>query len=74
MIDIKNKLTELNPYKNYSHDDKGLGELFADVYKNQCRYNTTTKSWYIYNGKCWIEDTGNVKVSRYAKKLYDELY
>lgn len=63
----------LDILKNYSRDDKGLGELFANVYKDLCRYNVTTKSWYFYNGKFWEEDIGNMKVSRLAKELYDSI-
>lgn len=73
MDNILEKLKELNVCVNYSHNDKGLGELFADIYKDKCRYNITTKSWYIYDGKSWTEDVGNVKITRYAKKLYDTL-
>lgn len=74
MDNILKRLKELNAYSKYSHDDKGFGDLFADVYKNKCRYNTTTKSWFAYDSKKWVEDIGNVKVSRYAKQLYEELF
>lgn len=69
------KLSELQPQKqeNYSRDDKGLGELFADFYKDKCRYNVTAKDWYIYNSKIWEEDTGSMQVSRLAKELADNL-
>ena len=67
------QITELNPHKKYSTDDKGLGELFADVYKDTCRYNITAKEWYFFNGKIWTEDTGSMNVSRLAKKLSDVL-
>lgn len=73
MYDILKRLKEINAYKNYSHDDRGFGDLFADIYKNQCRYNITTKDWYTYDGKKWEEDKGNTNVSRYAKQLYDKL-
>ncbi len=69
MRNLLDELKKINPYNTYSHDDKGLGELFANIYKDTCRYNTTTKSWFIYDGTRWLEDKGNMKVSRYAKKL-----
>lgn len=69
MNNILKILEQINAYKNYSHDEKGLGELFADIYKDKCRYNTTTKCWFIYNGRIWEEDKGNLNVSRYAKEL-----
>lgn len=71
--DLIDKLSNLQPHKNYTKDDKGLGELFADIYKDKCRYNVTAKEWYIYNGKIWEEDTGGMQVSRYAKELADSL-
>lgn len=73
MNNILEKLKQIDAYNNYSHDDKGIGELFADIYKDKCRYNITTKSWYIYDGRSWIEDVGNIKIARYAKKIYDAL-
>ena len=72
--ELFNILKEKQPHTNYSQDDKGLGELFADVYKDKCRYNTTAKEWYVYNGKIWDIDTGGLQVSRYAKELADSLY
>jgi putative DNA primase/helicase len=66
-------LAELKPEKKYSFSDKGNGELFSDAFKYWCRYNTTAKEWYVYNGKVWSEDTGAMVVSRRAKKLADAL-
>lgn len=71
--DLLTKLSKLQPHNNYTKDDKGLGELFADIYKDKCRYNVTAKEWYVYNGKIWEEDTGGMQVSRYAKELADGL-
>jgi len=67
------KLNELQPHKNYSWDDKGVGDLFGDIYENNARYNTTAKEWYIYNGSIWIEDKSALDVSRLAKDLADGL-
>jgi len=66
-------LQELQPHKNYTLNDKGFGELFADIYKDYARYNVTAKEWYIYNGKVWIEDTGAMQISQKAKELADGL-
>lgn len=59
--------------QKYSRDDKGLGELFADINKDLCRYNITTKTWFFFNGKFWEDDIGSMKVSRVAKELYDSI-
>ena len=52
------KLKKLTPEKRYSHNDIGMSELFADMFKSQLRYNTTAKQWYYFNGKVWKEDAG----------------
>lgn len=70
---IKSTLEQITPEINYTWDDKGNGKLFADVYKDYCRYNVTAKEWYRYNGKNWEEDTGSMIVSRYAKELSEAL-
>jgi len=71
--DLQSFLQSVQPHINYAYNDKGFGELFADVYKNHCRYNVTAKEWYVYNGKIWVEDIGAMKVSRLAKELMDGL-
>lgn len=71
--DLLQTLKELQPHQRYTHNDKGCGELFADVFKDLCRFNVTAKEWYFYNGKVWIEDTGGMQASRLAKNLTDNL-
>ncbi len=68
-------LKQLRPEDNprYTLDDKGMGELFADIHKDKLRYNVTAKEWFYFNGKVWEEDTGSMRASRYAKVLADEL-
>ena len=74
MSRILNTLKQIDAYNNYSHDDKRLGELFADGFPHKCRYNITTKSWFIYDGKRWIEDKESMRVSMYAKEFAKQLY
>lgn len=71
--DITNRLTQLKAHENYSLNDKGFGSLFADVFKDYARYNSTSNQWYFYNGKFWEEDKGAMNVSRKAKELFDAL-
>lgn len=70
---IVHKLKEIKPESKYSYNDKGNGELFADLFKDKCRYNVTAKEWYCYDGKVWHEDTGAMVASRCAKELADAL-
>lgn len=80
-INIKNEVKEIlstlvsldiKPEK-HSHDDKGLGELFASTVKNKFRYNVDRKSWMYYNGKVWIDDKGSAKVNKYVKYFTEAL-
>ena len=66
-------LKEIEPHGKYQWNDKGLGHLFADAYRNFARYNTTAQKWYWYNGKVWKADNCSMKVLQYAKDLYDAL-
>lgn len=70
---IAEMLKELQPHERYSFDDKGNGDLFAEVFREIARFNTTAKEWYVYNGKVWQQDVGTMLVSRMAKQLKDEL-
>ena len=72
-LQLQQKLQALQPQTLYSYDDKGNGELFADVYGDVARFNTTVNEWYVYNGIVWQKDAGAMAVSRMAKQLKDEL-
>lgn len=72
-MNLDERLNQLKPHLSYSWDDMGMGELFADVFRNCCRYNVTGKEWYFYNGVVWQEDTGGMEVSRKAKELSNAL-
>lgn len=63
------KLKKLTPEKRYAHNDIGMSELFADMFKKQLRYNTTAKQWYFYNSKVWQEDTGAMIAKQKIKEL-----
>ena len=60
-------LTVLRPDENYSWDDKGISELFSELFKDSCRFNATAREWYFYTGKVWKIDTGAMVVSQKAK-------
>lgn len=67
------KLKVIRPELSYSWDDMGFSSLFADIFKDSCRYNTTSKEWFYYNGKIWAIDHGGMMASRKAKMLTDTL-
>mgnify|MGYP001028643619 FL=1 len=71
--EIQETLKNLQPHIKYACDDKGNGELFADVFSSVARFNVTANEWFIYDGKVWLKDVGAMLVSRMAKQLKDEL-
>lgn len=62
-------IRKLDPYTNrrYSTTDNGSGLLFADLVKGQARYVPSQKQWYIYDGKRWGADEGNLYVMELCK-------
>ncbi len=70
---LMQKVRELKP-EQYELNDKGNGQLFADVYAGELRYNATAKEWYSFNGLRWQQDTGGMIAESKAKELSDALY
>jgi putative DNA primase/helicase len=66
---------EINPFEStenkqrYRWEDIGTANLFADAYKNICRYCPEAKSWYIYDGRVWRIDVGGVVTAQCGKAL-----
>lgn len=69
------KLADLHPDKNarYGWSDIGNGNLFADWYRDKARYVPERKRWYIYNGRVWEPDSGNLRAMELCKDLADAL-
>lgn len=69
------KLEDLRPEKNdrYAWNDIGNGNLFVDWFKNEARYVPERKKWFVYNGKKWVPDIGNLRAMELCKKLADAL-
>lgn len=70
---IQELLKKLQPHTSYTYDDKGNGELFADVFGDIARFNITANEWFVYDGTVWLKDVGAMLLSRMAKQLKDEL-
>lgn len=70
------KLAEWHPERNnrYGKNDIGNGYLFADYYKDIARYSPERKKWYVYDGRVWQPDTGNLMVMELCKRLADALF
>lgn len=68
-----NQIRKLKP-EQYELNDKGNGQLYADVYRDILRFNATAKEWYWFNDKRWQQDTGGMIAERKAKELSDALF
>ena len=62
-----------NNNKRYAWSDIGNGNLFGDWYKDIARYVPERKKWFVFDGKAWRSDTGNIKVMSLCKCLANEL-
>lgn len=73
---ITASLDDLKPQSNerYGSGEMGLGYLFADYYRPIARFNASRGIWFVYDGKVWMPDEGDLAVSELAKNLADELY
>jgi putative DNA primase/helicase len=68
-----NKLREIQPQNKYYWNDLGSSRLFAEIFSDYFKYNYTAKSWYVFDGKKWIEDVGSAKALKQFENLYDAL-
>jgi P4 family phage/plasmid primase-like protien len=57
----------------YRRTDIGNSNLFADFYKETVRYVPERKLWYVFDGKRWVQDTGNLRTMSLSKRLADIL-
>ncbi len=75
MADKLMDLCKMEPFKNprYYSNDIGNSNLFADFYKSVARYVPERKKWFVYDGKAWRSDTGNLKVMKLCKNLANQL-
>lgn len=56
--------------KSYSQDDTGNARRFADLYRDQLRYNPTDRTWLVWDGKRWRKDD-TAAVKRLADEMLD---
>lgn len=62
-------LRNLRPEENCSRDDRGMSQLFSDVFRDHCRYNVTANEWYTYNDGVWKIDPHGMHTSCWAKEF-----
>lgn len=55
-------------------NDIGLSQLFADIFGVCCRFNTTARQWYRYDGKRWALDECGVYALKCMRQLARALF
>jgi len=68
---VRDAMPESNP--RYKSRDMGSGRLYADLFKGIARYVPERKCWFVFDGKRWIQDIGNLKAMELCKDLADAL-
>ncbi len=71
-LSMKEMRPDTNP--RYGRNEIGLGNIFADYYKPIARYNRDRGIWFVFDGRIWRADEGDLMVSELAKHLADQLY
>lgn len=67
------KLIDINAASNYETNDKGFARLYARIFKDKHRYNSTVRDFMLYDGKRWIEDAEGLAAKADEKILSDAL-
>lgn len=55
-------------------NDIGLSQLFADIFARCCRFNTTARQWYRYDGMRWALDECGVFALKCMRQLARALF
>ena len=71
--ELVGKVSALEPEKRYKWSDIGNSELFADVFSDRVRWNTTANQWYQYDGRIWTLDAGGMIANGCAQQLQKAL-
>ena len=53
--------------------EREMATLYATIFRDKLRFNTTARQWYFYDGIIWREDTGGMHAANNAKLLADAL-
>ena len=71
--ELVERLDKIQPDLTYSWDDKGFGDLFADIFRDKCRFNVTANQWMNYDSRMWVIDERAMEASKRAKELVNAL-
>lgn len=76
MVSLFEKLLDLKPHCNirFHYNDIGLGNLFAECFKDTLRYCIDNQQWYVYDGAVWVLDKGDIKTQCKMQCLLELLH
>ena len=57
---------------NYRFDDIGNADRLIRVLDGRARYVPALKSWFVWNGTCWVVDSGG-QIDRWAVKAVNSM-
>lgn len=71
--EIVGRLLSLKPSDNPKYqnlDDLALSSLFVDLYRGTVLFNIDTRCWYVWTGRKWQEDRGNILILRQTQEFH----
>lgn len=68
-------LASFHPERHYRYGwhDLGSGNLFSDWSKGRAVYVKDRKRWFVFNGRAWEPDIGDMAVTHMCKQLAQDL-
>ena len=65
------KILALKPHSDFKfpQNDIGLGNLFAECFKDTVRFCLDNQKWYVYDGTVWVLDNGDIKTQCCMQRL-----
>ena len=75
-IQLFEKLISLNPHHNinFTHNDIGMGNLFAECFRDTLKFCIDNLQWYCYENGVWVLDKGEIKTQRNMQILLQLLH
>lgn len=74
MLDKEHPYTPKENSTGYTWDEMGLADLFMLLYKDKLLYCKEAKSWYVYDGKRWAQDLGNLQANEKMKEFFSLMF
>lgn len=75
-INLFTKLLSLTPHCNinFPPNDIGLGNLFAECFRDTLRFCVDNQQWYCYDDGVWVLDKGEIRTQRNMQILLQLLH